>query len=173
MSVADDDVEGHLPGILAELEAQLADAADHLRDGGRALPGVPELLKRLAAEPSVLQTTLTGNVAANAVAKLAAFGLDPYLDLEVGAFGSDHHVRAELVPIAVERVRRMRHLQPDVVWVIGDTEHDLACARAGGARCLLVGTGPMSSRVLLGAGADAAVEDLSDVDAVMKLLLAP
>ena len=49
----------------------------------------------------VLQSVLTGNLAANARLKLGAFGLDRWLDLEVAATGSDDHDRTNLVPVAL------------------------------------------------------------------------
>ena len=75
------------------------------------------------------------------------------------------------VPVAVERARRLRGFEPGTVWVIGDTRHDLACARAGGARCLLVGTGRVPFEDLAALDADAALPDLSDVERVAALLL--
>jgi phosphoglycolate phosphatase-like HAD superfamily hydrolase len=171
MEVADP--ETHLPRVLELLAAELAAAADLLARNGGALPGIPELLARLAATDGVHQTLLTGNLAANAAVKVAAFDLDRWLDLEIGAYGSDHADRRELVPIAIERTRRLRGTQvaPDDTWVIGDTDRDLACARAAGAHCLLVATGGSSVADLAPLGADALMADLSDVDAVLDLLL--
>jgi phosphoglycolate phosphatase len=51
-----------------------------------------------------------------------------------------------------------------------DTERDLACARAGGARCLLVATGLVGYADLSPFGADALLPDLSDVDAAERIL---
>lgn len=168
------EAEAHLPAVIAHLEAELGGAEAALRDGGRVLPGVPELLGRLAREPGVIQSLLTGNTAANAAVKLAAFGLDHHFDFGVAAFGSDHAERTRLVPVALERARARRGFDParGVVWVIGDTPHDLACARAGGARCLLVATGRTPRSALDGIGADAVVDDLADVDTIAALLLA-
>jgi phosphoglycolate phosphatase len=170
MEVAD--IDGRLPVILRHLEQGMAAGAASLADGGRALPGVPELLARLAATASVRQSVLTGNIAPNAVIKLATFGLDRWLDLEVGAYGSDHADRNQLVPIALERVHRLRGeaISRDQVWVVGDTANDLACARAGGARCLLVGTGRVPVSELEALGPDAVLPDLADIDAVVALL---
>ena len=86
---------------------------------------------------------LTGNIAPNAVVKLAAFGLEKWLDLETGAYGSDSEDRTALVPIALGRLASLRgvRLTPDQTWVIGDTPRDYECAEAGGAHCLLVATG--------------------------------
>lgn len=162
----------HLPSVLRQLEAELAQAASLVAEGGRALPGVTDVLQRLAVQEGVIQSVLTGNIAPNAVVKVTAFGLERWLDLEVGAFGSDDADREALVPIALERVTRLRgvRLAPGDVWVVGDTAHDLACARAGGAHCLLVGTGHTPAAELEALGADAAVADLTDTDMVVKLL---
>jgi phosphoglycolate phosphatase-like HAD superfamily hydrolase len=173
MAVDDHDV--HLPRIMEVIEAELAAAATQLAEQGRAMPGVPELLARLAEQDGVHQSLLTGNTRANALVKVAAFGLDTWLDLDIGAYGSDHADRRELVPIALERARRMRGLEvsAEETWVVGDTANDLACARAGGAHCLLVATGRASFDELKGLGADHVVADLSDCDAAIRVLAGP
>lgn len=162
-----------LPGVLVQLEKELVAAEDELRASGHAMPGVAALIARLHGEPGVLQSLLTGNIAPNAVVKLAAFGLDELLDLEVGAYGSDHADRNELVPIALARVeeRRGRRFSTDEVWVVGDSPNDLACARAGGVRCLLVGTGRYGVDELVALGPDAALADLADTDRAASILL--
>ena len=162
--------------ILQSLEEHLAEAADagHLAAGGHACPGVAELLADLAADDRVLSTLVTGNIRANARVKVAAWGLDPWFDLNVGAYGSDHWDRNLLVPLALRRVEEEygAPLQPRDAWVIGDTPRDLDCARAAGARCLLVGTGRYSAAELAKLGADAVLDDLSDTATVVKLLTA-
>jgi phosphoglycolate phosphatase-like HAD superfamily hydrolase len=154
------------------VESELATAAAELAAHGAPLPGVPDLLARLAADGGVRQTLLTGNLAANAAVKVAAFGLDRWLDLEIGAYGSDHADRCQLVPIALERARRLRHLDVDAddTWVVGDTARDLACAQAGGVRCLLVATGGSPLSELAALEPDALMDDLSDVDTAFKIL---
>lgn len=170
--MAEDEGRRHVPTVLERLESELAEAAHLLREGGRVMPGVEVLLPRLHDDPAFRQTVLTGNIAGNAAVKVAAFGLDRWLDLEIGAYGSDHHDRTELVPIALERARRLRgvDLDPHDVWVVGDTPRDLACARAGGARCLLVATGRIPFDELDAAGADVVLDDLADVDGVLDVL---
>lgn len=168
LSVVDGD-PALAPQVVEHLEAELAGAEEALRNGGRVLPGVVDVLTALSAVEGVVQSVLTGNTAANAAVKLAAFGLDKWIDVSIGAFGSDHPERNELVPIALERAGWDGAL--DDVWIIGDTRFDLACARAGGVRCLLVGTGHAPLAELEGIGADAVLPDLSDTDEVLRLLL--
>lgn len=167
------DGEGeHLETVLAAVEAELGAAAATLAERGRPMAGVPQLLRALDADDGVHQTLLTGNTAANAAVKLKAFGLDEWLDLDTGAYGSDHADRRELVPIALDRVRRLRNMEvsPADTWVVGDTANDLACARAGGARCLLVATGRAPFDELAALHPDAVLPDLSDTAAVVKIL---
>ena len=165
---------GRVEAVLERLEAELADAKDELAAQGSLCPGVREVLAGLNAAGTVSQSVLTGNIAPNALVKLAAFGLDGVLDLDAGAFGSDHADRRALVPIALRRQRELRgrSLHASQVWVVGDTPNDLACARAGGARCLLVATGRYGLDELSALGADAVLEDLGDTGAVLELLAA-
>ena len=171
-AVADTAIPDLLPAALAETERLMADAEEELRRCGDLIDGVEAVLRRLAARPGVRQTVVTGNLTTNAAVKLAAFGLIGYFDVEVGAYGSDHADRNELVPIALERVQRIRgeHYQREEVWVIGDTPADLACARAAGVRCLLVGTGQIPLEELDALDADQVLPDLADTDEVVTLL---
>jgi phosphoglycolate phosphatase len=171
--VPDADIAPLIPGALREAESCLAASEATLMAEGRDHPGVAALMDALAESGHVRQTLVTGNVAANAALKVRAFGLDRHLDLEVGAYGSDDAERAHLVPICLKRVRDLRDEIYEVgrVWVVGDTPHDLRCARAAGVRCLLVGTGRAGFTSIRGLGADAVFEDLSDTESVLTSLL--
>ncbi|MDE3204407.1 MAG: haloacid dehalogenase-like hydrolase [Acidobacteriota bacterium] len=172
--MAVEETDDLVEAILGKLAANLAAAADAgiLSEEGRACPGVPEVLDGLALSDGVVQTLLTGNIYPNAVVKVSAYGLDKWLDLDIGAYGSDHDDRNQLVPVALDRLaeRHGTRLTPSDVWVVGDTPRDLACARAVGARCLLVATGRYPFAELAGLGADSTLADLSDHEAVIDLL---
>lgn len=161
-----------LPPAMAEAERQLAAAEREFRRRGELIEGVAAVLDELALLDGVRQSLVTGNLVGNAAVKLGAFGLLHYFDVEVGAYGTDHPDRNRLVPVALERVERLRgeRYAPDEVWVIGDTPADFACARAAGVRCLLVGTGMIPMAELDGLDADAVLLDLTDTEAVVKLL---
>ena len=165
-------VDELLPEAMAVAIELLASSRDRLRDEGIVHPGVGTLIDRLAEVPGVRQSLVTGNLAANARVKVETLGLHTHIDFDVGAYGDDHHDRNELVPMALERVERLRGetYAPGEVWVIGDTEHDLACARAAGVRCLLVGTNWDGKQDLSGLAPDAFVDDVSETDAVLELL---
>ena len=106
--------------------------------------------------------------------KLRAFGLDRFIDFDIGAYGSDHHDREELVPIALAKAEAKHGgpFRPEDTLVIGDTPRDFECAKAGGARCVLVATGGFARDELEGLGADVVLDDLSDTGAVVALLTA-
>ena len=161
-----------LPEAMAVSIELMAASHDQLREEGIVHPGVGALIDRLAEVPGVRQSLVTGNLAPNARVKVSILGLHTHIDFDVGAYGDDHIDRNELVPMALERVRRLRgeSYAPGEVWVIGDTEHDLACARAAGVRCLLVGTSWDGNQDLTGLEPDAFVPDLSDTEALLELL---
>jgi phosphoglycolate phosphatase-like HAD superfamily hydrolase len=168
------ETDGLVDAVLRRAEGNLAAAAagGELVAGGSACPGTGEVLRRLASDPRVVSTLLTGNIAPNALVKVAAFGLDRWLDLSLGGYGSDEADRNLLVPVALRRLAAERgvNLAPGDAWVIGDTPRDLECARAAGTKCLLVATGRYRFAELAALEPDAVLEDLSDADAVTKLL---
>ena len=162
----------HLPEVVRHLESELAGLEAEVRARGRVLPGVVDVLTTLAGDPSVHQSLVTGNLRPNAVVKLDAFDLLPLVDLETGAYGSDDADRLRLVPIALERAARLRGVDVDRArtWVVGDTPRDLACAREGGVRCLLVATGGASRDDLAACAPDALLDDLTDTAGVVAIL---
>ena len=108
------------------------------------------------------QGLLTGNLRRGAQIKLGHHGLWDYFP--VGAFADDSEIRNELGPHAHRRARG--HWGDDFpverVWIVGDTPHDVACARAFGARALAVATGGSSASVLASHRPDAVLESLGD-----------
>jgi phosphoglycolate phosphatase-like HAD superfamily hydrolase len=124
------------------------------------------------ALPGVRQTLLTGNLVGNAAVKMATFDLGRFFDVEVGAYGTDHADRNELVPIALQRVAELRgeRYDSDEIWVIGDTPNDFACAHTAGVHCLLVATGNIPIGQLQALDADAVLPDLTNTDAVIAVL---
>lgn len=163
-------------GMLDRFEDELVTAMEarrgELRERGSALPGAADALERLAGEPAVIQSLLTGNIQRNAVVKLSAFDLDRHIDFEAGAYGSDHRVRGELVAIARARAaeRHRVEIEPGDLVLIGDTPLDVAAAREGGARSVGVATGPFDQESLRAAGADAVLPNLADGDGLFRVL---
>lgn len=158
--------------VLARLVDRVADIAHRIAEQGVACPGVADVLAVLSRHAGVTQGVLTGNLRPNAVVKLAAFHLDRFVDFDIGAYGSDHLDRNQLVPLARQRAEaRLGHpVAAGDTWVIGDTPLDLACARAGGVRCLLVATGTYGLEELAALEPDAVLPDLTDTTGVVELL---
>jgi phosphoglycolate phosphatase-like HAD superfamily hydrolase len=159
----------HVDAFVAGLDRRAPGLRAALAARGRALPGAAAALAAVAAlGPGVVQSVLTGNVPAMAEAKLAAFGLDAYLDLDVGAYGDHHEVRAELVHLARSRARAAygADFGGRATVLVGDTPLDVAAALATGARVVGVATGTPTAAELAAAGADMVLPDLTDAAAV-------
>jgi len=109
--------------------------------GARILPGISEVVEAAHTSPDHQQGLLTGNLRAAAEAKLAPFGLWDYFSF--GAFADDAIERLDLGPVALVRASECYGVTfaREEVTVIGDTPHDVACARAIGARSLAVASG--------------------------------
>jgi phosphoglycolate phosphatase-like HAD superfamily hydrolase len=153
--------------MLHELERALAAREARMRAEGRALPGAAEALATLAEREDTVQSLLTGNLAANAALKLAAFGLERFVDLEVGGYGSDpHERRSDLVAVARERAAARYSPAIDTV-LVGDTPLDVSAAHEAGARAVAVASGPYGVDELREAGADSVLAGLGDTAQVL------
>jgi phosphoglycolate phosphatase len=154
------------------LEEAMRRKAPELATRGYVLVGVVEALTALAGMPGVVQSVLTGNILPNARAKVGAFGLEKWVDLEVGGYGSDDTVRARLVDAARRKVTAKygREFDEESTILIGDTPLDVQAGRDGGARVLAVATGVHGADELAEAGADAVLPDLSDLDRFLRTL---
>ncbi len=140
--------------------ADLYPALEREFPGQATAPGADEALGRIAAGGARM-ALLTGNIEALAHAKVARAGLGRHFARGQGAFGSDHESRDALVPIAAARAGGAVE-----VVVVGDTPRDVACARAGGARCIAVTTGAHGAGDL--AAADAIADGLEDVAEILS-----
>jgi phosphoglycolate phosphatase len=113
------------------------------RKMGRVLPNVREILELVAEEPGICSLLLTGNTRQGARAKLAHYGLLKFL--QDGGFSESNQERPVIARNAVEEARKAGcHIEPDRIYVIGDTPHDVAGGAAIGARTVAVATGQYS-----------------------------
>jgi len=155
----------------------LSDAARSLegrmREHGYALPGAREALEAFAADAAV-QTVVTGNLRGIALSKLEAFGLNGFVDFEVGGYGDDGSDRAVLVRLAVERAEAKYGygFKAEHAIVVGDTPHDVKGAQDNGVLAVGVATGSSSIGELTAAGADLVLPDLLDLSGLRALVLA-
>lgn len=139
----------------------------------RALPGAAAAIAALAAA-GARQSVLTGNIRPLAAAKLAAAGLGEHLDLDVGAYGDVHEVRAELVPVARRAARAAygTDFGGRSTVLVGDTPLDVAAALDTGARAVGVATGSFPAADLVAAGAHTVLPDLTDTSLVLAAVTA-
>ena len=161
--------DGPAERLLEPFSAELAAALDRRRDDlvlyGQLMPGAAEALAAVAELGGVVQTVLTGSSRANAMLKLRAFGLDRFVDFDVGGYGSEAYPRGTLLRVARQRAAD-KH--PGVMFgeeatvYIADSPRDVDAAKIGGARSLAVASGRSSAAKLRDAGADAVLPDLTD-----------
>lgn len=138
----------------------------------RTFPGVMAVLARLQ-ERGVVQAPLTGNIAPVAHLKLDVLGLLDYLDPNAGAYGSDHHERPKLVPIAAQRAsgRYGCLFEGHTIVIVGDTPNDIHCGKQNGTRTVAVATGPYSTHDLQTYEPDAVLPNLSNVESAVAAIL--
>lgn len=150
-----DNFERYIEGYFAALPEMLA------ANNARVLPGVSEILGHAGDHPDVAQGLLTGNLRRGAAIKLGYHGLWNYFPF--GAFADDSEVRNELGPHAIRRAEThwITPFPLERVWIVGDTPHDIACARAIGARALAVATGGSTASELAVHQPDALLESLA------------
>lgn len=137
----------------------------------RPCPGVLELLDALDSAADFTLGLLTGNYPDTGAIKLRAAGIDPErFSIAVWGDDSPHDppAREHLPAIGMARFteRYGREISGEQILIIGDTPHDVSCARAHGCRVLAVGTGKHGREDL--SHADAFLPDLSATEEVVK-----
>jgi len=141
---------------------------DHLMKDcdGDVCPGVMEFIRELEqlSHPPLIGL-LTGNLKLGAEIKLRHFKL--WDVFQTGAFADDHEDRNQIAVVAKERGSRVlnQKLPGEQIVVIGDTAHDIRCARAIGAKVIAVATGGETLDELKKHDPDWAVKDLTVIRA--------
>ncbi len=137
------------------------------------LAGVRELLEELSGMPELFLGLLTGNFEESGRHKLELPGINHFFPF--GAFADDGRHRNELPPAAVEKafwITGKIFTGKDVV-IIGDTEHDVMCARTHKARSIAVASGTYSAEELKKHEPDVLFENLSSTGVVINEILRP
>ncbi|WP_188191284.1 HAD family hydrolase [Nonomuraea sp. SYSU D8015] len=163
---AEDD---HLPRFLSALAEAFADRRGRLAKQGRMMPGARDALKSVSRLDGVVQTVLTGTIKSNAVHKLKAFGLDKYIDFELGGYGEEPYPKATLLQVAQGRAKQRlgTPFTAANTVVIGDSTRDAQAAKIGGAAMIGVASGRSMTAELREAGADVVLPDLSNASEVV------
>jgi phosphoglycolate phosphatase len=168
---------GHAEQMLEPFSAELATALQsrhhELTSQGQLLPGAAQAMAAVAKLDGAVQTVLTGNSRPTAVLKLRAFGLDGFVDFDIGGYGSEAYPKGTLLRVARQRAADKHGVAfaEDATVYVADSPRDVAAARIGGVRLLAVASGRASTAELRDAGADAALPDLTDTAALIALII--
>jgi phosphoglycolate phosphatase len=160
--------------LMDYLAAVSKEAGGRVKSEVTLCPGVNELLEGLKCIPNIWVSSLTGNLLKGAELKLQAAELLPWLDLDIGAFGSDHWDRTQLPKIAVERAfsKTGHRFEEKNIVIIGDTIHDIRCGRGLNVRSIAVGTGPTSDEFTLKSEKpDFYFPDMKNTQSLIKAIL--
>ncbi|MCY0940148.1 MULTISPECIES: HAD family hydrolase [Streptomyces] len=159
-----------LPRMVELLPKRLAAHTDDLRNQGVLMPGAVAALQVVHDHEGWVPTVVTGNLKPNALRKLAAFGLERYLDPEIGGFASDDDHRPALVGIAQKRAQATHGTTFTCAntVIIGDSLEDVRTGIEGGALIIGVASGKTTVDELTAAGADAVLESLEDTAQVLE-----
>jgi phosphoglycolate phosphatase len=177
-----DDPRQHVDEFHRLMAARAPGLAGLVVERARALPGAAEAMAALARlgdgdgdGDGVVQSLLTGNIRPLAEVKVSPLGLTEHLDLDAGAYGSTHEVRAELVHLARRNASRAYRADfgGQATVIVGDTPLDVEAALATGARAVGVATGEFTVGDLAAAGAHAVLPDLADTGLVVAAILGP
>jgi phosphoglycolate phosphatase-like HAD superfamily hydrolase len=135
------------------------------------MEGVRELLDQLSASSELMLGLLTGNFEGSGRHKLLLPEINHYFPF--GAFADDGQSRNELPQVAVEKAYQLtgkKFSETDII-IIGDTEHDIACARVLNAKSIAVATGTYSAEELQKHNPHIIYENLSQTDIVISEIL--
>ena len=164
--------EQQLQPFSAELAKAMAARRDELATQGQQMPGAADALKAVHSLDKAVQSVLTGTSRPNAILKLKAFGLDGYLDLEVGGYGDEVFPRGTLLSVVRQRASDKYGITFDEASTvyIADSPRDVAAAKIGGARSIAVASGRSTVAELRDAEPDSVLADLTDTAALLRLL---
>jgi phosphoglycolate phosphatase len=164
--------EALLEPFSAALAAALEDRRDDLVSQGQLLPGAAEAVAAVAKLDGVVQTVLTGSSRSGAMLKLRAFGLDSFVDFDIGGYGSEAYPKGTLLRVARQRASESRGVTfaENATVYVADSPRDVDAAKIGGARSLAVASGRASAAELRDAGADAVLPDLTDTAGLLALI---
>jgi len=155
-----------------ELAAAFGARSEQLATQGRPLTGAREALAAVSRLPGAIQTVITGTIKQNAASKLHAFGLDRYLDLGIGGYGSDVYPKGTQIVRSLVMAAEKYSVQftPGHAVYVADSVRDAAAAHVADVRCLGVATGRSTISELRDAGADPVLSDLADTSRVVAAI---
>ncbi len=128
---------------IGEVGDAFAEYLEGIQSGGPSYEAIPEarlLLEKVIAADHLSEGVLTGNLGASATWKLHNAGLP---DFAFGVYGHEADARDDLARLLIRKAEIFfgRPVRAADVIIIGDTIHDVRCAKAIGAKVVIVRTG--------------------------------
>ncbi len=135
------------------------------------MQGIRELLDELSGHSELLLGLLTGNFEESGRHKLLLPQINHYFPF--GAFADDGFSRNELPPVAVKKAYQLTGItfSEHNIIIIGDTEHDITCARVLNAKSIAVATGAYSMEELKKHNPHVLYDNLGRTDVVLSEIL--
>jgi phosphoglycolate phosphatase-like HAD superfamily hydrolase len=134
------------------------------------MPGVVEILEHLSRDPGIFLALATGNFERAGRMKLKRGAIEHYFP--AGGFGNDARERDKILLAAIaysEELARER-FEKHGVFVIGDTEYDIAAAQKAGVRSIAVLTNGRTREHFRKDPPDHILRDLTDIPAFLACL---
>lgn len=119
---------------------------------GSLMPNVSKTLEFLSNKKDYISALLTGNCGKAAYEKVCHYGVEKYFDYRLSTFGDISEDRSVLAQAALQKIYVQNpEIDSNDIIVIGDTPHDVSCANAIGARCLIIQAGSSYAKAQLNA----------------------
>lgn len=137
------------------------------KNKGFLLTGVKETLQQVNGFSNTLVSVLTGNCKQGAFLKLKFNDIFKEFNLTKAVFGDSYNDRNKLASKALENTKEYffdSKVKANQILIVGDTPHDVACAKSIGAKSLAVCSGFSSKKELENSNPDYLVDDLSQFD---------
>lgn len=134
------------------------------------MPGVIEILEHLSRDPDIFLALATGNFERAGRMKLKRGAIEHYF--LAGGFGNDARERDKILLAAIaysEELARER-FEKQRIFVIGDTEYDIAAAKKTGVRSIAVLTNGRTREHFKQDPPDHILQDLTDIPAFLACL---
>jgi phosphoglycolate phosphatase-like HAD superfamily hydrolase len=134
------------------------------------MPGVIEILEHLSRDPGIFLALATGNFERAGRMKLKRGAIEHYF--LTGGFGNDARDRHKILLAAVDYSEELgrERFEKNRIFVIGDTEHDIAAAKKAGLRSIAVLTNGRTQKHFEADPPDHILKDLTDISAFLACL---
>ncbi|MBI4066653.1 HAD hydrolase-like protein [Candidatus Gottesmanbacteria bacterium] len=135
-----------------------------------SIPDALALLERVTGSGHLVYGVLTGNLGSVGIWKLAHAGVRTRFNF--GLYGHEAEDRIALARQVFDKAKKhfKRTFIPEEIFILGDTAHDILCARAIGATAIAVTNGwKVDTNTLIAAKPDLLVDSLMD-ERVLTLL---